>query len=123
MKKIYLLLLLATFSLNLFCQQDDTIVLDSTYSYKWDSQFNEWLVDSRWIYEYDVNGRKTEEISHNWEPETNEWVGIYRWVRAYDANGNGTEIIEYNWDSETNDSGYLIGVRFICLIQMGMRLS
>ncbi len=46
-KRIFFLFLLATFSLNLFCQQDSVIVRDSTYSYYWDSGTNEWVYGSK----------------------------------------------------------------------------
>ena len=49
MKKIYLLLLIATFSLNLFCQQDSVIVLDSTFSYRWDTISHDWIYLSKTV--------------------------------------------------------------------------
>ncbi len=59
MKKIYILLLIATFSLNLFCQQDNVIVLDSTYMYLWDSNTNDWVWDGCRFYTYDANRNNT----------------------------------------------------------------
>ena len=50
MIRIYLLLLITTFSLNLFCQQDTVIVLDSTYSYRWDSETYDWIYNSKTVY-------------------------------------------------------------------------
>ncbi len=74
MKKIYLLLLIATFSLNLFSQQDNVIVLDSTYSYYWDSDINDWVGDRRWVYAYDANGNETQFIWYEWDSITNDWI-------------------------------------------------
>jgi hypothetical protein len=37
MKKIGFVLLLTTFSFNLFCQQDTTFVRNSYYRYSWDT--------------------------------------------------------------------------------------
>ena len=73
MKKIYLLLFLATLPLNLFCQQDNVIVLDSTYSYYWDSDTNDWIAEQRYIYAYDDNGNQTEKTTYDWNSETNNW--------------------------------------------------
>ena len=109
MKKIYLLILLATFSINLLCQQDSEIVRDSTYSYIWDTITNDWVIDWRRVNTYDANGNLTEVIDYGWDSETNNWVGDERNVWAYDANGNLTERITYKWDSGTND--WVVGFR------------
>jgi len=102
-KKIYLLSLLAAFSLNLLCQQDNLIVHDSTYIYKWDTITNDWVVYSRSVSTYDAIGNQTEGISYNWDSETNDWMGNRRYVTLYDANGNLTEYISYTWDSKTSN--------------------
>jgi len=47
MTRISLLLFLATFPLNLVCQTENEMVRDSTYSYYWDSETNEWIIDSK----------------------------------------------------------------------------
>src|SRR4030042_24832 len=101
MKKICLLLLLTTFPLNLFCQQSNEMVLDSSYIYNWNSNFNDWVGNSRWVHTYDANGNLIEEIHCNWDSETNDWVGYSRYVSTYDANGNQTEVIGYQWNSKT----------------------
>ncbi len=63
MNKIYLIITIVTFSLNLFCQQDSVIVLDSTYAYNLHSQTGDWVLDERHIYAYDANGMQTERIT------------------------------------------------------------
>jgi len=74
-KKIYLIVILVTFSLNLFGQQDSVIVLDSTYSYYWHSQTSEWVLDGRNIYAYDANGNRAEYIAFfSWDSNTNDWI-------------------------------------------------
>ena len=103
MKKIYLLLLLATISLNLFCQQDNVIVIDSTYSYKWDTIINDWLVYWREVYVYDANGNRTEGIGYEWDSETNDWLEYHRFVQTYDTNRLQSDQFWYKWDSEMND--------------------
>jgi len=45
MKRLCILFLLAIFSLNLFRQLHNVIVIDSTYSYKWDTVTNDWFLD------------------------------------------------------------------------------
>jgi hypothetical protein len=74
MKKIYLLLLLATFSLNLFCQQDSLIVHDSMYLFLWDTIANDWVGRLRWVYAYDANGNITEYIYYKWN--VYNWLGL-----------------------------------------------
>ncbi|MEN8229182.1 MAG: hypothetical protein ABFS38_13570, partial [Bacteroidota bacterium] len=61
MKKIYISLFIAAFSINLFCQADSLIVLDSTYSYTWDKTADDWAVNGRILNLYNTNGNKTEE--------------------------------------------------------------
>src|SRR4030042_2953499 len=103
MKKICLLLLLTTFPLNLFCQQSNEMVLDSSYSYHWDSKTNNWIWYSRYVYAFDVNGNLTEYAYYHWDSETNDLVGDSRYVYTYDANRSLTGEIYNTWDSETND--------------------
>lgn len=74
MKKIYILTFLATFSLNLFCQQDTKIVRDSTISYIWDTITNDWVESQRYVHVYDVNGNQTERYSYKCDSETNDWI-------------------------------------------------
>ena len=76
MKNIYILFIVATFSLNLFCQQDNVIVLDSTYTYYWHSNTKDWVISSRSIYAYAyaAHGNHTESISYLWNSEANGWV-------------------------------------------------
>jgi hypothetical protein len=52
MKKTGILLLLANFSLTLFCQQFSNVNNDSTYSYIWDTETNDWAGDYRFVYIY-----------------------------------------------------------------------
>ena len=91
MKKIYLLLLLATFSLNLFCQQSDTIVLDSTYSYRWDTVTSDWVFYDYYLFSYDASGNQTRMIVYS---ESDQW-GVYYSRRdyTYDANGMKQSIL------------------------------
>src|SRR4030042_157032 len=103
MKKICLLLLLTTFPLNLFCQQSNEMVLDSFYIYNWNSNFNDWVGNSRWVHTYDANGNLTEFILYHWDSGTNDWVMSNRWIYTFDANGYLTEVIWYQWDSESNE--------------------
>ncbi len=65
MKKIYLILLLATLTLNLFSQQDNVIVLDSIYSYNWDEIANDWAATDRKLYSYDASGNRIEEVRYD----------------------------------------------------------
>ena len=108
MKKIYLLLFIVTFSLNLFCQQDNVIVLDSAYHYYWDSDTNDWVNGNRSVSKYDANGNRAEAITYNWDTTTNSWVFDRRQVYSYDTNGNKTEYIRYRWDSNANNWVYFL---------------
>ena len=83
MKKIGFTLLIATSSLNLFCQQDNIIVLDSIYHYGWDTITHNWVADQCAIYAYDANGNRTESIGYEWDSETNDWEGETRCVYIY----------------------------------------
>ena len=103
MKKIYLLLLLAIVSSNLFCQQDNLIVHDSTYIFDWDFKTNDWVVSQLWVYVYDAKGNRTENVEYLWDSQTNDWIFDRRVVFKYDSNGNLTEDIAYAWDSDINE--------------------
>ncbi len=115
-KRIYLLLLLATFPIKLFSQQDFVIVKDSTYTYY--GYENDWALFNRIIYSYDANGNITEEIWYRWNQVL--WTG--QWENApvhcggsgrdctggrhhysYNQQGELTAVTMYNWDSETNE--------------------
>ena len=74
LKKIYLLVFLATFSSNLFCYQDSLTVIDSTYSFKLDIIANNWILTNKDFYAYDVNGHLCEWTSYHWVSEINDWV-------------------------------------------------
>lgn len=80
MKRIYISFLIATFSLNLFCQQDSVIVNDSTNSYRWDISTNDWAETGRILYSYDVKGNLTESVYYRWDSETNDWAYDRKWV-------------------------------------------
>ena len=56
------------------------MVLDSTYSYMWDSETNAWVIFWRYVYTYDANGNQTEEIEYLLDLETNDWVNFWRQV-------------------------------------------
>ena len=102
MIRIYLLFLLATFSLNLFCQQDKVIACDSTYSYKWDTVTNDWVLDYRRVYSYDSNGKILDYIEYNWDSDTNDWLEYIRFVQNYDSYGLAWQDW-YMWNTEIND--------------------
>jgi hypothetical protein len=89
MKKIYLAIILTTFALNLFSQNDHKIVLDSTYNYiEWDTVTNDWKQSSKREYSYDVNGNQTEMIFSLWDTGTSDWKESGKEEYAYDANRN-----------------------------------
>jgi len=77
MKKIYLLLLIMTISLNLFCQQEDKMVLDSIQGYTGGKGTDTWVNQSFVVYKYDKAGNLTEQIDHYWDSETEGWKGSY----------------------------------------------
>jgi hypothetical protein len=60
MKKIYILLLLFTFSLNLFSQENDPNLPDSTISYTWNTEINDWINESSIVYTFDANGNEVD---------------------------------------------------------------
>jgi len=107
MKKLYLFLLLGIIACNLFCQQDNEMVLDSTFQYDWDSDSSEWILEDRRVYTYDANGNLiSEEIlrhSLNWHPQ-NLYLDYHKLNSyTYDAYGKRTELIRYEWNSYKND--------------------
>ena len=100
MKNIYILLLLSTFSSNLFCQQDGVIVLDSLYSYHWDEIVNDWAATDRKMYSYDAHGNKLEDILYDWSSGTNDWVfkskTVYYWSKLNTSVTNSIIDLNYN---------------------------
>ena len=100
------MLILITFSINLFCQEDSLIVHDSTYSYHWDTTTNDWVLDVRSLKTYDINGNLTEENEYEWDTITNYWRATGRGIYEHDAYGNETERIIYDWDKRTTDWRY-----------------
>ncbi|HEC43980.1 MAG TPA: T9SS type A sorting domain-containing protein [Bacteroides sp.] len=103
LRHIGLLLLLTTFSLNLYCQSDIEIVRDSIYSYGWDREANEWLIEYRDIFAYDSNGNRTVNARYIWDSETNNWVKDRHTITTYYTDGDRTVNATYKWDSETNN--------------------
>ena len=81
------------------CQQQDTLVLDKTNIYLWDSMSNDWVYDQYIDYEYDKDLNQTESIcNYRSNPEINKWQAYWRYVYAYDAEGNRTDAFYYYWD-------------------------
>ena len=113
MKKIYLTLLLSIFSLTLFCQQENKMVLDSSYGYGWDSETNDWILEGRLVYTHDSNGNQTEKIWYTWDYDNTIWNArsgnffgrpfIGRYIYQYDSFGNKIEEIRYFWNEDTNE--------------------
>jgi YD repeat-containing protein len=103
MKPIFWLLLFITIPLNVFSQQNNEMLLDSSMSYRWDSETGDWVEDKREYWVYDINGNLTEHIYYEWNLNSNDRVGNWRYVDTYDANGNLTEHIGYWLNSASND--------------------
>ena len=98
-KRIFFLLLLAAFSLNLFCQQDSLIVHDSTYIYRWDSETNDWVGQYHTVDAYDANGNNTVSIRSWWDYNTNDWLLSYKEVSYWSelTTSISSNIIELNY--------------------------
>lgn len=77
MKNYFLLLVFVSFSLKLFSQQRNTLLLDSTYQYAWDFESGNWetYASSQSMYKYDPNANKIEKTRYDWI--SNRWVGFW----------------------------------------------
>jgi len=102
MKKYSLLLLMATFSSGLFCQQDTLIVLDSIYSYVWDTVLSDLVISERQIYKHDVYGNETEHIQNKWDSETNVWTNYIHEFQTNDANGDVNYMEIHLWQAASD---------------------
>ena len=118
MRQVILLLLLTLFPLNLLCQQDKEMLLDSTISYYWDSDTSEFVPGERYNYTYDSSGNLSVQLHAYWDQDTCDWIpsvirGWHGWIIGgarieyhYNAKGNLIEKIDYVWDSETKEWNY-----------------
>ena len=62
------------------------MVLDSKYSYYWDSETYNWQYSRRWFYIYDAYGNLMERVWYDWNLDTHDWIHYGRWV-YYDTDG------------------------------------
>lgn len=94
MRKLVLLLLFITISVNLLCQEK-AMLLDSMHWYMLDSH-DDWIFrgwNDRIIYCYDSKGNQIEQIAYNWDPTSNRWLGFYKYISTYDPKGKIIEQI------------------------------
>ena len=113
MKKIYLTLLLSILSLTLFCQQENEMVLDSTYGYGWDSETNDWILKGVLFILMMPMRIKLRKFGMKWDYDNTIWNAhsgnffgrpfIGRYIYQYDSVGNRIEEIRYFWNEDTNE--------------------
>ena len=64
-------------------QQDHELVQDSTYSYYWYANNNDWGIYSRTVNTYDAKENLTEHNSYTWDYAINDWVNDSKYVHYW----------------------------------------
>lgn len=83
-------------------------------NYKQDLETNEWILTSRYQYEYEKTGEYSYYYLHsNWDMTTEEWIVSYGYKYEYEKDGNNYTQISYNWDTNSNDWMITYGYKYI----------
>jgi hypothetical protein len=53
-------------------------------------------------YQYNANGKISQEISYNWDKITEKWEASWKSEISYNSNGDETSSIDYSWDEYSN---------------------
>ena len=83
-------------------------------NYKQDLETEEWILTSKYRYEYEETGENSYyNRNSDWDMESEEWVVTGGYKYEYEKNGNSYTQIDYNWDTESNDWMITYGYKYI----------
>lgn len=96
MKKTVHSILLLLFCFQANAQIQPAFLLDSTYTYFWDTASLDWNTYSKQIPVYDGQGNTTEKVSYNWNFPEAGWNNDVKTSYFTDNAGNITQTTTYH---------------------------
>ncbi|HOY04479.1 MAG TPA: T9SS type A sorting domain-containing protein [Saprospiraceae bacterium] len=106
MKKPFLALVALFFcaQFHLLAQSQQEFLLDSIYTYNWDTTQADWAFQSKILYSYNAAGNEIETRNAVWNFTTNAWVNTGKTTQnGFDAYGNPHETIFFQWAAANNE--------------------